>query len=58
MTGRGVLSAELRPSPFGDYFDGAVDDLDGRLVVDGVGRGANAGGPSLCVDQGVPRESA
>jgi len=23
---------------FGDHLDGAVDDLDGRLFVDGIGR--------------------
>jgi len=37
VTNAGRLSPELRPMPFGDHFDGAVDDLDGRLFVDGVG---------------------
>jgi hypothetical protein len=44
--------------PFGDHLDGAVDDLDGRLFVDGVGRDADFGGPPLCVGQGVRRKAS
>jgi len=33
--------------PFVDHLDGAVDDLDGGLFVDGVGRDADFGGPRL-----------
>ena len=57
VTNAGRLSPELRPLPFGDHLDGAVDDLDGRLFVDGVGRDADFGGPPLCVSQGVRGES-
>ena len=57
VTNAGRLCPELRPLPFGDHLDGAVDDLDGRLFVDGVGRDADFGGPPLCVSQGVCRES-
>ena len=35
------LRPELLPPSFGDHLDRAVDDLDGRLLVDGVGRDAD-----------------
>jgi hypothetical protein len=54
VTSAGRLGPELRPLPFGDHLDGAVFDLEGRLIVDGVGRDADGGGPPLCVSQGSP----
>ena len=39
--------------PLGDDLDGAVGHLDGRLVVDGVRRTRDAGGPSLRLGHGV-----
>src|SRR5690242_15492446 len=33
-----ATSPELRPLPFRDHFDAAVEDLDSCLFVDGVGR--------------------
>src|SRR5436305_389805 len=50
-------SPELRPLPFRNDLDRAVDDLDGRLFVDGIGRDAEVSGPPLRVSQGVLRES-
>src|SRR3954471_24598942 len=50
-------SPEFPPLPFGDHLDGAIDDLDGRLFVDGVGRDADVAGPPLCVSEAVPGES-
>ena len=47
------LGTELCPFPFGDDRDGAVDDLDCCLFVDGVGGAADVGGRLLCVGQGV-----
>src|ERR1700754_666196 len=44
-TTTGRQSPELRPLAFGDHLDGAMDDLNGRLFVDGVGRDADVGGP-------------
>src|SRR3990170_936983 len=52
----GRLWLEGRPLPFGNHLDGAVDDLDGRLFVDGVGRDADLGRPPLGVSQAVRRE--
>lgn len=40
-------------SPLGDHLDGAIDDRDGRLVVDRVCGDADLGGPPLRVGQGV-----
>ena len=57
VTKAGRLRLELLPLPFGDHLDGAVNDLDGRLLVDGVGRGADVGGPPLGISHGVRRES-
>jgi len=54
----GRLRLELRPLPFGDHLDGAVDDLDGRLFVDGVGRDADFGRPPLCLSQSIRREAS
>ena len=53
----GRLWPELGPLPFGDHLGGAVDDLDGRLFVDGVRRDADVGGPPLRVGQRVGWES-
>src|ERR1051326_9131950 len=50
------LSPELCPLPFGNHLDRAVDNLDGRLFVDGVGRDTDFGGPPLRVGRGVGRE--
>jgi len=54
---RRLSGAEIPPLPFGDDIDLAVDHLDGGLVVDGVGRTADAGSPSFRVGHRVLRES-
>ena len=49
---------ELFPVPLGDDLDGAVDHLDGRLVVDRVRRARDAGRPLLRLGHGVARQTA
>ena len=39
------LLPERHPPALGDHLDRAVDDADGRLFVDGIGRGPDVGGP-------------
>src|SRR3954453_9257106 len=50
---RSVLLRKQLPVPLGYDVDGAVDDLDGGLIVDRIRRTLDAGGPSLCVGHGV-----
>ena len=45
----------MPPMPLGDHLDGAVDHLDGGLVVDGIGRTRNFGRPLLRRCHGVVR---
>src|SRR6476646_2673751 len=49
-------SGELLPLPLGDDLDVAVVHLDGRLVIDGVGRASDVAGPPLRLRHGVGRE--
>ena len=52
-----VLRVEKFPMPFGDDLDGAVDHLDGGLVVDRVRRTRDAGRPSFRLGHGVARHA-
>ena len=49
------LGVDVPPAPLGDDLDGAVDDLDGGLVVDGVRRTSQAGRPPHRLVHGVLR---
>src|ERR1700722_11540809 len=51
------LAGELLPVPLRDDLDGAVGHFDGCLVVDGVGRAADLGGPALGIGDGVLPEN-
>src|SRR4030095_6639205 len=52
-----VLGREQFPVPFGDDLDGAIDHLDGRLVVHRVRRTRDAGRPLFRLGHGVARHA-